>query len=340
MHDANLSNVTFSFVVPVFNEQDGLEEFYRRLTTAAAALGETYEIIFVNDGSIDETAAVLRRLAAADECIRVVEFSRNFGHQVALTAGYDYAAGRAVISLDGDCQHPPELIAQLIARWREGFEVVYTVRKDTEGISATKRLMVRAGYRLIAAITGIDLTDQADFRLLDRKALDALKAHREQQRFLRGLVRWIGFRQTALPYVAAKRASGRSTYSLKQTLRMAGAGIFNYSLKPLRLATAAGGLLVAVAAAYLVVSLLLWPFGLACGAMTHLWMFVTGMFGVNFLLLGLVGEYVGRTFEQSKARTLYIVRETIGLPEPGDELEHLRVNGSDRDEPQRYSVFT
>jgi len=340
MNDVTPS-VTFSFVVPVYNEQEGLEAFYARLTAAAEGLGEPYEIIFVNDGSTDETGAILRRLAGEDIRVRAVEFSRNFGHQLALTAGYDHAGGRAVISLDGDCQHPPELIGQLVARWREGFEVVYTVRRDTEGISSIRRAIGRGVYRLIAAVSGMDLTDQAEFRLLDRKALDALKTHREQARFLRGLVRQVGFRQTALPYVAAQRATGVSRYPLKQLLGMATAGVFNFSLAPLRLAAVLGGLMLAAAATYFLVCLVLWPLGLSPAGMVHLWAFVTGMFGVNFLLLGVVGEYVGRTFEQAKGRPLYIVRETIGFatapPPPADERA---ADAAEDDDRQRYSVFT
>jgi len=340
MNETPDNELIFSFVVPLHNEQDGLERFYARLTTSADELDQPYEIIFVNDGSTDRTAEILRSLADKDRRVRVVEFSRNFGHQVAVTAGYDHAAGQAVISLDGDCQHPPEMICDLVARWREGCEVVYTVRKDTAGISRLRRAIGRCVYRVIAAVSGAELTDQADFRLLDRKAVEALKAHREQARFVRGLVRHIGFRQAALPYVAEKRTAGRSSYTLRQLARMAGAGVFNFSLRPLRLAGVLGGVFLAVAAAFWIVCLLLWPFGVAAGGLTHLTMFIVAMFGLQFLLLGILGEYVGRTFDEAKGRPLYIVRQKIGFPDARGEKPHP----PDEQEPQaqgrRFSVFT
>ncbi|MDY6913481.1 MAG: glycosyltransferase family 2 protein [Planctomycetota bacterium] len=308
--------VTFSFISPVYNEADGLEELTRRLTAVAEQLGEPYEIIFVNDGSTDESGAVLRRLADRDRRIKIVEFSRNFGHQVAVTAGYDHAAGRAVISLDADCQHPPEMIPQLIDRWREGYEVVYTVRQDTEGISAFRRGLGRLAYRLIRLCSGVELTDQADFRLLDAGAVAAVRSAREHARLVRGLVRWVGFRQVSVPYKAGQRAAGKSSYSLRQLAGMLAAGVFNYSVRPLRLAPMIGAIMLAVVAVYTVVSLLLWPFGISAGGWTHVVMMMLGLFGLQFMLIGLLGEYIGRIFEEAKARPLYVVRERIGFAKP------------------------
>ncbi len=339
MDETFQDEITFSFVAPVCDEQEGIEQFYTRLKEVADNLGEPYEIIFVNDGSQDDTGRIIRSLVMRDTCVRAVEFSRNFGHQVAVTAGYDYARGRAVITLDADGQHPPELIEQLVAAWREGFEVVYTVRKETDGLSRIRSTIGRAIYRLIATISGAKLTDQADFRLLDRKAVDALKQHREHARFVRGLVRWIGFRQTSVGYVAQKRAAGRSSYTLKQLSQMAGAGIFNFSVRPLRLAVVLGAAWIAAALLYTLVSLILLPFGISAGPLTHLLMFVVGMFGVNFLLIGIVGEYVGRIFEESKGRPLYIVRETIGFADERDEKTRRRPAQTD-EETERFSVFT
>ncbi|MHC4294051.1 MAG: glycosyltransferase family 2 protein [Planctomycetota bacterium] len=340
MNDEEHNAVTFSFVSPVYNEAKGLEEFYTRLKAAADELGESYEIIFVNDGSQDGTDEILRRLAKSDKHVKVVEFSRNFGHQVAVTGGYDYARGKAVVSLDSDCQHPPEMIGQLIERWREGFEVVYTIRRDTSGLSRIRRVIGRGVYRVIAAISGAELTDQADFRLLDRKALDALKSHREHARFVRGLVKWIGFRQIAIPYVAGKRTAGRSNYTLRQLGGMAGAGVFNFSLRPLRFAGLLGGTLILIALLYALVALVLLPFGIHLSAMMHLLMFVVGMFGLNFLLLGIIGEYVGRIFDEAKGRPLYIVRETISFA-PQDEKGKTYVSDEkSADQAQRFSVFT
>jgi len=307
------ADITFSFVVPAFNEQEGLEHFYGRLKVVADQLGEPYEIIFVNDGSTDDTATVIRHLREMDGRVKCVEFSRNFGHQVAITAGYDFAQGKAVISLDGDCQHPPELIPEMVARWREGFEVVCTVRKDTEGLSRFRRWIGHVIYRVIRLATGADLTDQADFRLLDRKVVQALRNHREHARFVRGLVHWVGFRRAAVPYKAERRAAGLPGYTLRQSVNMSTAGVFNYSLMPLRLAGVVGAALLGISATYAILALLLWPFGLAPAAAVSVALLFVAMFGVQFLLMGILGEYVGRIFEEAKARPLYILRETFGF---------------------------
>ena len=338
MNDMPDNSPTFSFVIPVYNEQEGVEEFFGRLRGVADELKESYEIIFIDDGSQDRTGEILRRLATDDVRVKVVEFSRNFGHQMAVTAGYDHATGQAVISLDADCQHPPEIIPELVARWREGFEVVYTVRKYTDGISRLRRMVGRCVYRLIAAISGVDLTDQADFRLLDRKAVNAIKAHREHARFVRGLVRWIGFRQTSLEYVAQKRSAGKSNYSMRQLGGMAGTGVFNFSLRPLRVAVTLGLTLIIAAVLYVIGSLVLWGFGITAGRLTHLMMFVVAMSGLQFLLLGIIGEYVGRTFEEAKARPLYIVREKVGFPLQ-QEQKPPPPEAAEQ-ETQRFSVFT
>ncbi len=307
----------FSFVVPVHNEQEVLDEFYGRLKSVADALGEPYEIIFVNDGSDDATDEMLENLSAQDPAVRVVEFSRNFGHQLAVSAGYEYALGKAVISLDGDCQHPPEMIPRLVEKWRQGNEVVYTYRKNTRGISAARRGTGRMMYRLIRFATGADLTDRADFRLLDRKALDAVNASAERDRFVRALVNWVGFKQDGVAYVAEKRAAGRSSYSLKQLARMSSAGIFNYSVKPARIAFVLGGIFLATATIYAVISLLLWPAGVWASPWWHVLMFAVAVFGLQFVMLGIIGEYAGRTLLQVASRPTYVVRRTLGFkPEP------------------------
>jgi len=333
-------DITFSFICPVYNEQEGLEAFHRRLTAAAAKLGEPYEVIYVNDGSTDESAAVVRRIQADDRHVKYVEFSRNFGHQVAVTAGYDFAGGRAVISLDSDGQHPPEMITDLVSRWREGFEVVYTVRQDTEGISPLRRGIGRLVYRGIRWASGRNLTDQADFRLMDRKAVDALLRTREHARFVRGLVNWIGFRQIAVPYTAQQRTAGRSNYTFKQLAGMAGAGVCNFSPRPLRLAPAIGGVLVFLAVAYGITALVLWLVGNhALGPVLHLAAGIVGLFGVQFLLMGLMGEYVARIFDEAKNRPLYIVRETTGFDPPQAETPLTLESAADKRE-KRFVLYT
>jgi len=335
-------DITVSFVVPAFNEQEGLEHFYGRLKVVADQLGEPYEIIFVNDGSTDDTATVIRRLREMDPRVKCVEFSRNFGQQAAITAGYDFAKGKAVVSLDSDCQHPPELIPELIARWREGFEVVYTVRKETEGLGRLSRWAGQVTYRLIRLATGADLTNQADFRLLDRKVVQVLRSHREHARFLRGLVHWVGFRRAAVPYKAERRAAGSPGYTLRQRLTLLMAGVFNYSLLPLRLAGFAGAALLGISAIYAIFAVLLWPFGLAPDAAVSVAMLFVALFGVQFLLMGILGEYVGRVFEEAKARPLYILRETFGFDTEDQAAKQAKApSDKDKKKPKdEWVVYT
>jgi dolichol-phosphate mannosyltransferase len=339
MSDTETQELTFSFISPVYNEQEGLETFYHRLVAVADKLGEPYEIIFVNDGSSDDSAGVIHRLSLNDPHVKTVEFSRNFGHQAALTAGYDFAEGKAVICLDADCQHPPELIPDMVARWREGFEVVYTIRKDTEGMSRIRRAIGHFGYKLIRASSGADLTDQADFRLLDRKVVYALRQVREQARFLRGLVRWIGFRQIGIPYKAERRAAGKSTYTLKQTIRMSHAGLFSFSHRPLRMAPTVGTMLILATVVYAVLALAFWAFGNPPSIFADLTMVIVGLFGLNFWALGLLGEYVGRIFDEAKDRPLYVIRTASGFPQESDQ--NAPTKALPQDKPQkRFVLYT
>lgn len=321
MSESAPSVPTLSLVVPVYNEQEGLEAFHRRLTDAVAPLGETYEVVYVNDGSADGTDGILQRLVQDDPHVRVVAFARNFGHQWAITAGYDYATGQAVVTLDGDGQHPPELIGQMVARWREGYEVVYTVREDIEGVSGLRKWAGTLAYRVIRWSSGMDLTDQADFRLMDRRAVDVLKAHRERARFVRGLVRQLGFRQTSIPYTAQRRMAGVSSYSLRQLKEMTASGVFNFSLKPLRIIGTVGAALMVLSGLWLMLALLAWAFGQTGWVPWNLAAFAAGLAGLVLVALGVVGEYVGRTFEETKSRPLYIVRDVTGFESPGKVAE-------------------
>ena len=217
---------TISVVAPVFNEEAILPEFYRRTSAALDALGEPWELVLVNDGSRDRTPQIMRELHAADPRVKVVDFARNFGHQVAITAGADYATGDAVVVMDADLQDPPEVIPDLLARWREGYEVVYAVRAERKGETWFKEFTAKAFYRIVYRITDIDIPmDTGDFRLMDRKVVDALKAMREKHRFMRGLSVWVGFRQTGVKYVRAERFAGETKYPLKKMLKFAMDGI-------------------------------------------------------------------------------------------------------------------
>lgn len=342
MSESEKHEITFSFVSPVYNEQEGLETFYKRLSAVAIRLGEPYEIIFVNDGSTDDSMGVIHKLMAGDSHVKYVDFSRNFGHQMAVTAGYDYANGKAVISMDSDCQHPPELIPDLVAKWHEGYEVVYTIRKATEGISALQRGFRRLVYKAIRSMSGADVTDQADFRLMDRKAVLALRQTREQARFVRGLVNWIGFRQIGIPYIAESRKTGKSTYTFRQSARMAMAGLCNFSLKPLRIAPVVGAILLAASVGYFGVALVLWVLGQAPSAMTHMAMAIVALFGMQFLMMGLLGEYIGRVFEQAKERPLYVIRETRGFERVKRPVESPATSArlAAPEKPKRFLLYT
>ena len=310
--DRDVTEVTFSFVAPVYNEAEVLPTFYAQLRDAADALGEPYEIIFVNDGSTDESLEIIRRLHEEDDRVKYVDLSRNFGHQEALTAGYDYAVGSAVVTLDADCQHPPDIIGELVARWRQGYEVVYTVKRSVAALPLWKRLISRAFYRFFAAISRLDVADQADFRLLDRKVVRVLRGLREQSRFLRGLVRWVGFRQIGVEYEVQPRAAGTPAYTVGKLARMAAAGLFNFSVLPLRAIGLTGAALVGAALVYAVAALALWPV-LGASLTANLIMLAVGMLGVQLASLGLIGEYIGRMYDEAKGRPIYVVRDAVGF---------------------------
>jgi len=337
MDEPTHDEVMFSFVCPVFNEQEGLEHFYQRLKAVAEQIGERYEILFVNDGSTDRSAEILRTLAERDGAVKVVDFSRNFGHQAAVTAGYDYAAGRAVVTLDSDCQHPPEMIPKLIEKWQGGAEVVYTVRQGTKGIGGLRRWVGRCVYRIIFRAGGIDVVDQADFRLLDRKAVDAVRGLREHARFVRGLVRWIGFRQAAVSYTAESRHAGTSGYSLRQLARMGFAGLLNFSLAPIRLVGLAGAALLGGGLLYVLIAGVLALSGRA--AFSGVVALLLTLTGVQLLALAAVGEYVGRIYEEAKGRPLYLVRHLQGF-ESKEDLASPEAPTPSREGSPRFSVMT
>ncbi|MCK4601858.1 MAG: glycosyltransferase [Phycisphaerae bacterium] len=309
MIDRRTADITFSFICPLTGRQEKPEGFYRRLGEVARGLGEPYEVIFVDDGSQADAGAVIRELAAGDETLRLVELSRSFGREAAVAAGQDYASGRAVISLGGEAWDRLELIGDLVARWREGFEVVCSPAGPAE---------------------------QADFCLLDRKALDALLAARQESQGAAGLVDWIGFRRTSISQEGRKPSPLKGGFSLRWLAAATWARLLNSSLRPLRLAFVAGEVFLAAAIVYAVVSLLLWPFGAASGWTVHVIIAVMGLFGLQLLLLGVLGEYIGRIFDAGKVRPLYIVRETVGFPPEEQRTEGQPV----RDEETHFSVFT
>jgi polyisoprenyl-phosphate glycosyltransferase len=301
-----------SVVAPVYNEREVVGEFYRRLTDVLTPLGE-YEIVFVDDGSTDGTWDILRALATTDPRLRLFRLSRNFGHQAALSAGLDAARGEAIVTIDADLQDPPELIPQLVERWRDGYDVVFAVRTTRAGEARLRLAAISLFYRLIGSITATDVPrDVGDYRLLSRRAADALRSMPERARFLRGMAGWIGFKQTGVEYARDPRYAGTSKYPFGSLLRLALDGIASFSTAPIRLVTALGFALVVFC-----IGVFAWVLYVQFAESRHPagWTSVIGVVlllgGVQLLSLGVIGQYVGRIFEESKRRPLYLLEEVV-----------------------------
>ena len=304
-----------SVIVPMYFEQDVAREFHRRLTAALDGKYD-YEAVYVNDGSTDQTLPILKELAEKDKRVKVLSFSRNFGHQVAVTAGVDYVTGDAVVIIDADLQDPPELIPDMIKLWQDGWEVVYAKRKKRKGDSAFKRLSAKMFYKVLSVLTDIDIpADTGDFRLMDRKVADAFRRMPERNRFIRGMVAWLGFRQTPLEYERDARFAGETKYPLKKMLKLASNGILSFSTQPLRLVMHFGLLAVLVSLGLLVYAIVAKATGNAtAGGWASLMVTVTFLGGVQLISVGVLGQYLARMFEESKGRPLYVVSETVNLP--------------------------
>jgi polyisoprenyl-phosphate glycosyltransferase len=306
---------TLSVVAPCFNEEGVLHELYRRISQVLDGSGETWELVLVNDGSRDRTPEIMRELHAQDDRVKVVDFARNFGHQIAVTAGMDYAQGDAVVLIDADLQDPPELILEMLAKWREGYEVVYAIRAERKGETWFKEITAKMFYRIIYKITDIDIPmDTGDFRLMDRKVVNALKTMHEKHRFMRGMSVWVGFRQTGVKYVRAERYAGETKYPLKKMLKFAMDGITSFSYFPLQLATYIGFIAALLAVLGIIVTIILRLSGSHAffGQATTL-VSVLFLGGVQLICLGILGEYLGRIYDEVKGRPLYIVREALGF---------------------------
>jgi glycosyltransferase involved in cell wall biosynthesis len=313
---------TLSVVIPVFNEEAMIPELDRRLGAFLADLpevGGSWEVVFVDDGSKDRSLDMLKEMAAREPRYKVVSFARNFGHQVAITAGIDRAEGDAVVVMDADLQDPPEVVRAMIARWREGYDVVYGVRSKREGETWFKRGTAAAFYRLLAAMQGgvAIPADAGDFRLMSRQVVLTLRALREQHRFVRGLVAWVGFKQTSVTYDRPARFAGETKYPLRKMLRFAIDGITSFSIVPLRFATwlgvFAGALAIATAAWALIQGIR----GHVVAGWTTLMIVVALGSCAQLLMIGILGEYVGRIYEQVKQRPLYLVGTEINLDSEG-----------------------
>jgi len=305
-------NPRFSIVAPVFNEEQLIGEFYGRIRAVMENTGESWELILVDDGCRDRSPALMDDIYSADpEHVVVLHFARNFGHQIAITAGMDHAQGDAVVVIDSDLQDPPEVIPELIAKWRDGYEVVYAVRSEREGETWFKLFTATLFYRLIQALTDVTIPMEAgDFRLLDRGALEALKTMREHHRFVRAMVSWIGFRQVGVPYRRLARKAGESKYPFRKMLKLALDAITGFSLIPLKLATwlglaaAALGLVMAVV---LLVQKLAGALPLAGQGLTAVLVLFVG--GAQLVMMGVLGEYIGRIYDEVRNRPLYVLRE-------------------------------
>ncbi len=302
----------YSVVVPAFNEQEVLPLTYPRLKGVMDTLGD-YEIIFVNDGSRDDTLNVLKGIAAKDSTVKVISFSRNFGHQEAVSAGMAASSGQAVIIIDCDLQDPPEIIPQMAEKWKSGADIVYGQRTKRKGETAFKKLTARVYYKTLKALGGQYIPENTgDFRLIDRKVCDSLNAMPEKNRFLRGMAAWSGYRQEPLEFVRDERAAGKTKYSMKKMLKLAGDGITSFSNKPLKLPLAAGITLSILSGIYLILSIILTCIG-SWNYMHILFSLIFFFIAVLFISLGIFGLYLGRIYDEAKARPIYIIDEKINF---------------------------
>ncbi len=305
-----------SIVVPMYFEEAVADQCHARLTQVMGALAplHDYELIYVNDGSTDRTPQILNAIAAADARVRVIHFSRNFGHQNAVTAGILHARGDAVVLIDADLQDPPEVIPQLIAKWQEGFAVVYATRASRAGESAFKLRTAALYYKLLDHLSDTKIPrNTGDFRLMDRKVVEAFRQMPEKNKFIRGMVSWIGFPQTALEYQRQERAAGETHYTLKKMIKLALDGILSFSTRPLKLVTGLGLLTVLISFLVLVYALVQKLRGFTDAGWASLMTAITFFAGVQLLSLGIIGEYIGRIYDESKNRPNYIIADTRGF---------------------------
>ena len=309
------SIVKYSIVVPVYNEEEVIHETYRRLTEVMRSTKEAYELLFVNDGSRDRTAEIIKEYSEQDSAVVLLDFARNFGHQIAITAGMDYARGEAVVVIDADLQDPPELILEMVEKWKQGFDVVYAKRTKRKGETYFKKQTAAMFYRFLRAMTDIDIPlDTGDFRLLDRKVCNQMNSIQEKNRFVRGLVSWVGFKQIAVEYERDERLAGESKYPLKKMLKLSMDGITSFSYKPLKLASYAGVTLSGIGFIYLLVVLYLKLFtDSTITGWSSLIVIQLFFSGIILIILGMIGEYIGRIYDETKNRPLYIVREKYQL---------------------------
>jgi polyisoprenyl-phosphate glycosyltransferase len=305
---------TLSIVIPAYNEENNLLPIYREIISHLDGIKYPFEIIFVDDGSSDNTWNTIMSLHNTDSRVKGIQFSRNFGHQYALYAGLKCANGEAVVCMDADLQHPPEVIPNLIAEWEKGFKIVHTVRLDTENLSIFKKLTSKLYYKIFSLLTGVKIeSGMADFRLLDRQALDSVLQFSEEGLFLRGIVQWIGYPSSCVTFQCRERFSGNSKYNLRRMLRFALSGVTSFSIIPLRIGILLG-IITSLFSFYLIVTTIYSHYqGLTVPGWTTTVTVMSLMFGILFILLGLVGEYIGRILIEVRGRPRYLMNNSIGV---------------------------
>jgi len=310
-----MTNIRYSIVAPCYNEEGNLTELYRRVSEVMDQTGEKWELVLINDGSQDRTPEMIRELHASDLRVHYIDFARNFGHQIAVTAGMDYAQGDAVILIDSDLQDPPELFLQMIEKWQEGYDVVYAVREERKGESWFKLATAKLFYRIIYRITDVNIPlDTGDFRLMDRKVVNAIKQMKERHRFIRGMTSWVGFKQTGVYYARAERFAGETKYPIRRMVKFAWDAVTGFSFFPLQLAMYLGFTIAGLSALGVIGVIIGRLFGNQAflGQATTLVM-VLFLGGVQLISLGIIGEYLGRIYDEVKGRPMYIVNEAAGF---------------------------
>jgi len=305
----------YSFVIPVFNEHETLFELKNRMVALLKELDGPAEVVLIDDGSNDDSLKIITQLHRDDPRFKVIALSRNFGHQIAVTAGLDHASGQAIIVLDADLQDPPEIVFEMIKRWKEGYEIVYAIRQERRGESWFKKISAAIFYRLLIRLTDIRIpTDVGDFRLVDRQALEAFNQLREHGRYIRGMFSWVGFRQIGVSYTRAERFAGQTKYPFRKMIKLAIDGILSFSNAPLRMTLNLGFLISGMSFLIGLVSIVLKIFDVyTISGWASLIVVFTFLGGTQLVVIGIIGEYVGRIYDEVRQRPLYLIREKRGI---------------------------
>lgn len=313
-----MREIIISIVIPVYYEEEVVRACYDALLEVIKKNAWQYELIFVNDGSKDRTLTLLKEIASQDEQVKIIDFSRNFGHQIAITAGIFHSQGDATVIIDADLQDPPCVIEELVGKWQEGYDVVYAKRRKRKGEKVFKLVTAKCFYRFLHFMSDVEIPmDTGDFRLMDRKVVEAFKKMPERNRFVRGMVSWIGFDQTFIEYDREERLAGKTKYPLKKMLHFASDGIISFSTKPLKIVRSLGGLTILIAIILLIYSLVSkYILNSAITGWTSLMVAITFFSGVQLFSIGLLGEYIGRIYDESKGRPLYFINEKINFEKP------------------------